>query len=263
MSVTDFLASVGGVQEFSRRSKLLLFAYYLRHERNLFEFTRAEIRGCFQEGLFKIPSDLTALLRGLSRGRNSPLMKGAARGTYALAKPGMNEVESYLGAKVRPEAEVDALLTSAIPYLGRIIANVSDQNQKKFLAESIACLAVDAKRATVIMTWACTVAHLYDHVLTSKHRLDDFNSALGRRSDKFGKLTITNYDDFGDIPESVFIEVCRSARLISNDVRKILDEKLGVRNTCAHPSDVEIHRTKVINFVEDLVDNVLRKYPIK
>jgi hypothetical protein len=67
----------------------------------------------------------------------------------------------------------------------------------------------------------------------------------------------------GDIPEFVFIEVCRSAKLISNDVRKILDEKLGVRNTCAHPSGVEIHKTKVINFIEDLVDNILTKYPIK
>ena len=52
----------------------------------------------------------------------------------------------------------------------------------------------------------------------------------------------------------------RSARLITNAVRKILDEKLGVRNTCAHPSDVEVHRTKVINFIEDLVDNVIVKY---
>ncbi len=263
MAVNDFLATVGSVQEYSRRSKLLLFAYYLRQYGNLFEFTPSDIRRCFQEALLKIPSDLSELLRGLSRGRNSPLMKGASRGTYALAMPGMNEVETYLGAKARPEAEVDALLTSAIPYLERIIAKVSNANQKKFLAESIACLGVDAKRATVIMTWACAVAHLYDHLLASKPRLTAFNTALGRRTDRFGKLTISTYDDFGDIPESVFIEVCRSAKLISNDVRKILDEKLGVRNTCAHPSGVEVHKTKVINFIEDLVDNVLTKYAIK
>ena len=41
-----------------------------------------------------------------------------------------------------------------------------------------------------------------------------------------------------------------------------LDEKLGIRNTCAHPSGVEVHPTKVVNFVEDLLDNVLSKYPI-
>jgi hypothetical protein len=263
MTLADFLSMVGSVQEYSRRSKLLLFAYFLRQHENVFEFTPADIRRCFQQAALKIPSDLSELLRGLSRGRNSPLMTGTRRGTYALALPGMNEVETYLGTKARPEAEVDALLKSAIPYLERVIAKLSNGNQRKFLVEAIACLGVDAKRATVIMTWACTVSHLYEHILANKLRLDAFNAALGRRSDKFAKLAIGTYDDFGDIPESIFIEVCRSARLVSNDVRKILDEKLGVRNTCAHPSGVEIHKTKVINFIEDLVDNVLTKYTIK
>jgi hypothetical protein len=263
MTILEFLSTIGNIQEYSRRSKLLLFAYYLRQHRSLFEFSGAEIRRCFHEALLKNPSDLSDLLKELSRGRNSPLMKGARKGTFALAMPGLNEVESYLGSKAKPEVEVDTLLTSAIPYLEKVIAKVSNINQKKFLAESVACLGVDAKRATIIMTWACTVAHLYDFILVDKSRLADFNAALKRRPDKFNKITIAGYDDFGDVPESVFIEVCRSARLVSNDVRKILDEKLGVRNTCAHPSGVEIHKTKVINFIEDLVDNVVTKYRIK
>jgi hypothetical protein len=56
--------------------------------------------------------------------------------------------------------------------------------------------------------------------------------------------------------------VARSAGVISNDVRKILDEKLGIRNTCAHPSAVDIHRSKVVNFIEDIVDNVIVKHPL-
>ena len=67
---------------------------------------------------------------------------------------------------------------------------------------------------------------------------------------------------FSDIKESVFIEVCRSSNVITNDVRKILDEKLGIRNTAAHPSTVKIHESKVVNFVEDLVDNIIIKYEI-
>ncbi|MEN6426222.1 MAG: hypothetical protein ABFE13_12715 [Phycisphaerales bacterium] len=263
MTLADFLSMVGGIQEYSRRSKLLLFAYFLRQYENVFEFAPIDIRRCFQGAALKVPSDLSELLRGLSRGRNSPLMTGARRGTYALALPGMNEVETYLGPRVRPEAEVDALLKSAIPYLEKVIAKLSNGNQKQFIAEAIACLGVDAKRATVVMTWACTISHLYDHIVAKKPRLDAFNSALRRRSDRYAKLTISAYDDFGDIPESIFIEVCRSAKLVSNDVRKILDEKLGIRNTCAHPSAVEIHKTKVVNFIEDLVDNVLTKYPSK
>jgi hypothetical protein len=263
MTVLEFLSGVGNVQELSRRSKVLLFAYYLRQYQGLLEFSRADIRQCFYDGLLKIPSDLNDLLKSLSTGRNSPLMKSGRTGSYALAMPGLNEVETYLSVKSKPETEVDTLLKSAIPYLEKVIAKLSDANQRKFLAESIACLGVDAKRATVIMTWACIIAHLYDYILGGKTRLADFNAALQRRTDKFSKIKVTLYDDFSDIPESVFIEVCRSAKIISSDVRKILEEKLGVRNTCAHPSGVEVHKTKVINFIEDLVDNVLNKYPIK
>jgi len=58
--------------------------------------------------------------------------------------------------------------------------------------------------------------------------------------------------------------VTRSADVISNDVRKILDEKLGTRNSSAHPSAIAIaiKRSKVIAFVEDLVENVVLKYKV-
>ena len=263
MTLQQFLGRAGNVRDYSRKSMVLLFAYYLRQYQGVTEFTAKDIKGCFTQAPLKAPSDLGSLLRQMARGRNSPLMKAGKAGSFALAMPGLNEVEAYLTAKEQPEVEVDTFLRSAIPYLQKAVAKVSDTIQRRFLAESIACLGVDAKRATVIMTWAAIVAHLYDYILADGARLADFNSALQRRSDKHKKVIITQYDDFADIPEDVFIEVCRSARLITNDIRKILDEKRGIRNTCAHPSGVEVHKTKVVNFIEDLVDNVLVKYPIR
>jgi len=62
--------------------------------------------------------------------------------------------------------------------------------------------------------------------------------------------------------EAKFIEICRAANIISNDVRKILDTSLGVRNSCAHPSGIKVTDTKVIAFVEDLIENVILKYEI-
>lgn len=67
-------------------------------------------------------------------------------------------------------------------------------------------------------------------------------------------------EDFDDMNEAVFIEVCRSAGLITKDVRKILDEKLGFRNSCAHPSSIHVGDAKVVSFVEDIVENVIVKY---
>ena len=108
------------------------------------------------------------------------------------------------------------------------------------------------------MAWIGALDHMYDYIL--KNKLLEFNSSIKKRTDKYGSIVIKDKDDFCDIKEKVFIEVCRSAKIITPDVRKILDEKLGVRNSCAHPSTISIHPTKAINFIEDITDNIYVKY---
>ena len=71
---------------------------------------------------------------------------------------------------------------------------------------------------------------------------------------------IKTTDDFSELKESKFIEVCRSAGIIINDVRKIMDEKLGIRNTCAHPNSIKISKAKVTSYIEDIVNNIIIKY---
>lgn len=260
MSVLSFLSQFTNWTEYSRKSKILLFAYYLRNFRGEAEFSSADIRTCFRDALLRAPSDLSALLRGLSTGRDSLLIASRRRGRYSLSIHGLNEVEKVLASKPRTLARYSIFLAAAVPHLARVIEKVNNDNKRKFLAEAISCLDVEARRATIVMTWLATTDHLYDYVLSKK--LADFNSALSRRTDRYSNITVTDKDDFSDISEKVFIEVCRSARIISNDVRKILDEKLGIRNTCAHPSAVEVSDSKVGSFIEDLVENVIVKYEL-
>ena len=101
--------------------------------------------------------------------------------------------------------------------------------------------------------------HLFSYILA--HKMADFNAALSK--DKGVKISsISHRDDFTEIKETKFIELCRAAGLISNDVRKILDQKLGTRNSCAHPSGIKIGNAKVVDFVEDIIENVILKYAI-
>lgn len=187
-------------------------------------------------------------------------MKGTERGHFSLTSMGINEVEASLLSSNKAEEVIDNFLSMAIPYLKKFIAKVGGGNQRRFIEEAVSCLAVDARRATILMIWVATIDHFYEYILTNK--LADFNGALKKRGDKYSLMIIGTKDDFTDIRELTFIEICRSARIISNDVRKILDEKLGIRNTCAHPSGVEVHPSKVVNFIEDLVENIILKYPI-
>jgi hypothetical protein len=136
-----------------------------------------------------------------------------------------------------------------------------DGAPKDFLKETIDCFESGANRATIIMAWILAMSSMFSYILNNK--LPDFNAALAQNTDKSIKVkTITQRDDFAEIKESKFIELCRIAKIISNDVRKILDQKLDIRNSCAHPSGIKINKTKVIDFVEDLVDNVVLKYPV-
>jgi hypothetical protein len=260
MDVLDFLNQIGNLKDFSRKSLILLIAYHLRRYKGTLEFTLTDIKECFQDAYLKRPSNLKQLAEGLSKGKNSPLLRGRKKGHFSLSIHGVTEVESYLTSEKRESPALETFLENAIPYLEKVISKVAEDNKRRFLAEAIACVHIRAKRATVIMTWLVALDHLYDYVLSNK--LKEFNSALSRRSDRHNKIEVTDKDDFSDVKDSVFIETCKSAKIISGDVRKILDEKLGVRNTCAHPSDVEIHDSKVVNFIEDIIDNVVVKYKV-
>ncbi|HKV05061.1 MAG TPA: hypothetical protein VJO53_08150 [Candidatus Acidoferrales bacterium] len=174
---------------------------------------------------------------------------------YALSVFGQKEVQDYLGSA--PGSASQRLPLSA---LAALVGKISGDAEQHFLAEAVACLDVDARRAAVVMVWLMTVDHLQRYVLA--HKLAEFNDAWARRPDCRGHQ-IAVQDDFLEIKdESTFVEILRSAAIVTKDVRRILDEKLGFRNTCAHPNDIVIPESKVLAAVEDLVSNVVLKYPL-
>jgi hypothetical protein len=155
----------------------------------------------------------------------------------------------------------DRSVTQTSAALRKLEAKLPSGREKGFLTETIDCFEAGANRATIIMCWILAVDHLYDY--TFQHHLAGFNIELAKVTDKRIKITrIQDRDDFGEIPESKFIELLRASSIISNDVRKILEEKLGVRNSCVHPSGILIKPSKVIEFVDDLVENVVLKYSV-
>lgn len=142
-----------------------------------------------------------------------------------------------------------------------LLAKIGDKNENSFLEEAIKCYETNCKRAAIVLVWLLTIDHIQKYIY--KHERISFNAVLAKNTDKRIKITaITKYDDFSEIPEGKFIEFCRSAKIISNDVRKILEQKLGTRNTAAHPASVSISDVKATDFIIDLVENVLLKYTV-
>jgi hypothetical protein len=244
-----FYNSIKDAVTLEQKELVGLFAYYLTVEAGENVATSKSIDGCFTACDITPPSRTAQYL---SEGVASKNFVKADRG-YKLQRHYRETLSKKMGA------EQIVLQTSA--ELRKLENELPAGSKKDFLKETINCFEAGANRATIVMCWILALDHLIDYVM-NKHAAA-FDKVLAVNTDKRVKVTsIRSRDDFGDIPEGKLIEFIRSAGAISNDVRKILEEKLGTRNSCAHPSGISIKRTKVIDFVEDLITNVVLKYKI-
>lgn len=248
-AVNRFYNSIEGAASQSQSGLVELFVYFLTVELGQEAATPKQIADCFAACDLTLPANVSArLAEGL---KVKPPKYIKTKGTYKLQRHMREALSKRLGAET-----VTAQTSATLRGLEHKVPAGAD---KEFLKEAIDCFEVGANRASIILTWILAMDHLFAYILA--HKLPDFNAVLSK--DKGVKITsVSRRDDFTEIKETKFIELCRAAGIISNDVRKILDQKLGTRNSCAHPSGVTVNKSKVIDFIEDLVDNVILKFPV-
>lgn len=213
--------------------------------------TAAGVERCFEVLRIQKYSNIsTYLSRHSKRGGSGKFIK--ISGGYHLCRTVQLEIQKTLHSGPS-KIETSHLLRGLVPRL-------SDNIDRQFLQEVIDCYEIGARRASIVMAWLLAVNHLCTYIYVKE--LPAFNAVLSRNTDKRVKISaISKIDDFSEIPEGKLIEFAKSANIISNDVRKILDTKLGIRNTSAHPSAVSISEVKATDFIIDLVENIILKYP--
>lgn len=250
-AVNRFYNSIDKASDQSQTALVELFVYFLTVELGQESATPTQVADCFAACDLSVPKNVSARLSEGLKGKPPRYLK--ANGGYKLQRHMREALSKKLGAE-----KVTAQTSATLRGLEHKLPEGGD---KEFLRETIACFEAGANRATIVMAWILATDHLFSYIL--KHKLTEFNAALAANTDKSVKLkSITQRDDFTEMKESKFVEFCRQAKIISNDVRKILEQKLDTRNSCAHPSGVIINKTKVIDFVEDLVENVVLKYKV-
>jgi hypothetical protein len=249
--VSRFYSSILDAFPMSEATLCGYFGYYLTEQLGEPKFTATAIAKCFTGCDLKAP---TRIAPWLSEGlKGSPPRYVKVVGGYRLHRSFKAEISSKLGPE-RIQAQTSIELRS-------LESKFQEGPAKAFLKETIDCFEVGANRATIVMCWQLVMDHLSELVL-QKH-LKAFNEKLALVTNKRVKVSeVKSRDDFADIPEGIFIELLRSAGIINNDVRKSLDEKLGIRNTAAHASVVVIRASRAIGFVEDMIENVILKFPI-
>lgn len=246
-TLNHFLTFFPSFETLSHPEKFKLFGYFLTHLQSNNVFNATNILGIYSEldiRCPKNPSDILAKLHASKQIHKSD-------GGYRLDRKEVKKIEESLKSP---------MVISVAKSLLNLPEKISDSKEKEFLCEAINCYSVSAFRAAVIMTWNLTMYHLMSYILT--HKLPAFNAALSKDPIHKKVRAIVTIDDFSDMREVKFIELCRTARVISGDVKKILDKELDFRNSCAHPSNIVIGEEKAVVAICDLVENVIIKYPI-
>ncbi len=204
-------------------SQIDCFVYFLTIEKNLSGTQATAIRDCFITLNLTPYSNISQYLTDNLKGTPPKFIR--IQNSYQLHRSTKESIDGMLNRNpIKKQAAVG---------LQALLTHVSNPTENEFLREAIDCFEIKAYRASVIMVWNLTVDHLFEYIM--KHELANFNLILSGNTDKRIKVTqILVKDDFNEIPEGKFIEFCRTAGIISNDIRKILDTKLGIRNTYAH-----------------------------
>lgn len=244
--ISSFFRSIPNITQLSPRAHILLVAYYISNHSRVPEFSSLILKNAFIKARLPYNHEkVSSLLKELSTGDKDPLMQ-KTKNKYLISIFGDEEVKIYL--KNKPQIE------TGVSILNDLLGKVKDNNQRLFLREAISCGENRAYRASIIMTWLFIVDHLQKYVI--KHKLAKFNKAMSVRPDCKKLSAITNSEDFASLKEATFIEILKSANIVTKGVKKVLIAKLDTRNTCAHPSNIIIKESSVVEFIDTLIENV-------
>ena len=244
---SELLDKVENFEIMSQQQKVKIVAFIFTVINNANSFGVNDIKASFLNEGLKEPSNIHRELINLTSCKPAIFLK--RNDDYIFERHAKMKLEEAYFNEIRVK-QVSSILRL-------ILENVQSPQKRVFLEECINCYEIGAYRSSVVMSWLLAIATISEFVL--KLKLNEFNAAIQSHG-KYKKLSVTNKDDFTEIKESDFIELLRVAKIITNDTRKILDEKLSFRNTCAHPNSIIVKDSKAVAFIEDVIENIITKY---
>lgn len=249
MTIQEFVETIPNFSALDGRTQVDYFAFFLSDISGTESFRARDIENQFNQVDVPQYSRIAAYLSEQASKGISNYIK--APGGYRLARHRVETLRQEVGQQPKRVA--------VAKILRERLSQLSDTREYAFFKEAIDCFWVQAFRAAIIVVWILTVDHLFRYVFF--HQLPAFNTALAKNPDRRIRQ-VSKIEDFCELQESKFIELLRASDVISNDVRKLLDEKLGIRNSAAHPSDVQFDSHKATEFASDLLTNVILHFPI-
>ncbi len=249
MDLSEFKQGIAGLSEKSHADKIKLFGWFLHTQRGRAQFQPSDIGKCYDALHIGRPPSFGGYFDNLVK--RGDLLKNSSG--YRLENRVREALDAQYGTR-----EITVQVTQLLLNLPD---QIPDLVERTYLNEALICYRHGAFRAAVVMVWNLAYHHLCDSVL--KKRVGDFNARWQvvypghhRKAPKAIKVM----DDFAEeLKESEVIEVCNSAGIVTKDIHRILVQKLGRRNSAAHPSGVKIEQLQAEEFIDDLIKNVVLK----
>lgn len=248
MDLKEF-AQICGLTGLSQPDRILHLGWFLHTQKNSETFDQGAIRACYREMPLAEPNFSEQFTRLIAR---SPKV-------VIKVKDGL-KLEHSLRVEMDGKYGQQGYAVQITQLLKGLPARIPDLKERTYLDEALSCYKVGAFRAAIVMTWNLAYHHLCQYIIQKK--LAEFNarwpiSNPGHHK-KAGINAVSKIEDFGEeFRESQVIKISHDANIITGDVFKVLDQKLGLRNSAAHPSDVIVGQLQADHFIDDLVKNVV------
>lgn len=247
MDIAQFIVSIPGFSSKNHPERIKAFGWFLHMHTGQGRFTAADMRRCYDLAHLDQPKNMSRFLESLTEKRPPELLKDS--GGYRLSH-GLRQ------ALDRTYGKVDAVLVVE-KMLAELPGKIANEGERLFLDEALICYRHQAFRAAIVMMWNLAYDHVARWVMADPQRLADFHAGIAKRNPKKAHLKIVRRDDFEELKEDETVDIVGGLPDISGGVKKILKEKLGRRNTYAHPSTLKVERAQVDDMITDLVNNVV------
>jgi len=247
LELGDFVRQVTSFISKSHAEKIKLFGWFLHTHLGKDRFASSDIRWCYDTANIGVPGNLNRSVDALTEKRPPDMLRD--RSGYRLTQPIREQLDRELGSS-QTVLIVERMLTD-------LPGKIGDESERLFLAETLICYRNGAFRAAIVMAWNLAYDHLARWVIADPARLAAFNAGIAKRNVRKAHVVIANRDDFEELKEDEAIDIVGGLPGITGGTKKLLKEKLGRRNTYAHPSTLRVERAQADDMITDLVNNVV------
>ena len=184
-----------------------------------------------------------------SLGRSKGLAIRTPKG-WEITDAGKQHLRNLGVTKISPSA------VQVATDLREELLNIKDVDTHSFVEESIKCYEAELYRSAIVMSWVGAVAVLHNYI-HSKH-LKAFNEEAKRVDSKWKDANTT--DDLAKMKESDFLDRITTLSVIGKNIKKELKNCLERRNSCSHPSSLQVRANTAAHHIEVLLFNVFKNF---